>query len=442
MDKKIIAVIAVVVIIVIAAVAIVVVSDDDDDDEKKQSSIIPKDISDARLQIYGNADNNDKIDQDDITFLNQLISSGEAWQEKYPFADANNDGVLDSKDAQVIQNFIDGKSERMYYYNSLGNTTYVNYPIGHKIGTESQVIMLLMVTHTYKYWTACDQTYQNGLSSELYPGIKEKTTLAVDSGKLTAETIKASGIDTLIGWTGGVVENYLWPLAEESGLADSVSIVLLPVQGPRTINGALMFACMMGDQSLSDDYAAWYEKAQTDVIDKLNSGEVQKKTCLVVAGFSPNRDNIWAYGDHLSPGLWFNQVVNFLPEFTNNPSINTIGFEGVTSYTEKYNLDCLLVQANRGNVTADNYDTWISERIKTLFEGTSQYANKTIYTVDFFINVSYAGPAGCYLYAAYLYPDHFSLDDAYAFLQDFLDKFMPEGGTYDAHKGFTYSMSS
>lgn len=441
MDKKIIAVIAVVVIVVIAAVAIVIANDDDDDEDKKPSSIIPKDISDARLQVYGNADNNDIIDKDDITFLNQLIASGEEWQTKYPFADANNDGVLDSKDVQVIQNFIDGKSERMYYYNSLGNTTYINYPLGHKIGTESQVIMLLMVTHTYQYWTACDQPYQSSLSAELYPGIKEKTTIGVDSNKFTVESIRNSGVDTLIGWTGGVASNYLWELAESSGLANSVSIVLLPVQGPRTINGAIMFACMMGDQSLSDDYVAWYEKAQTEVIDKLNSGVVQKKTCLVLGGFNNNRDQIWAYGDNLSPGRWFNSVVNFLPEYTNNPSQNRIGFEGVTDLTKKYNLDCLLVQTNRGNTTADDYQDWAADRIKNLFEGSTQYENKKIYTVDFFVNVSFAGPAGCYLYAAYLYPDNFSLDDAYNFLQDFLDKFMPEGGTYDAHKGFTYAMS-
>ena len=47
------------------------------------------------------------------------------------------------------------------------------------------------------------------------------------------------------------------------------------------------------------------------------------------------------------------------------------------------------------------------------------------------------GPAACYLLAAQLYPDAFSMEDAFAFVQEYIDNFMPV--KHDAHYGFTYT---
>ena len=68
-----------------------------------------------RLLVYGNANNDNYLNKDDVKFINKIIDSGEWDKKSYPFADANNDGKVTSADATVVENFIAGKSGTMYY---------------------------------------------------------------------------------------------------------------------------------------------------------------------------------------------------------------------------------------------------------------------------------------------------------------------------------------
>lgn len=82
MDTKIIAIFAAAIVIAASGTAAFVLLGDKDDDLKQ------KDVT-GRLVIYGNANNDDYLDNDDVSFLQNLID-GATWnKEKYPFADTN-----------------------------------------------------------------------------------------------------------------------------------------------------------------------------------------------------------------------------------------------------------------------------------------------------------------------------------------------------------------
>ncbi|TQS84874.1 hypothetical protein A3207_02295 [Candidatus Methanomassiliicoccus intestinalis] len=78
-NKKIIAVIAVVIVLLVASLSYVFLKGDDDNSSESL---------DALLEVYGNANNDAKIDENDISIVQDIISGNKLFED-YPFADAN-----------------------------------------------------------------------------------------------------------------------------------------------------------------------------------------------------------------------------------------------------------------------------------------------------------------------------------------------------------------
>jgi iron complex transport system substrate-binding protein len=63
------------------------------------------------LEIYGNANMDDKIDSQDVTALNQIIAG---TQTATQFADANRDGAVDANDVTQVNAIIAGTATKLY----------------------------------------------------------------------------------------------------------------------------------------------------------------------------------------------------------------------------------------------------------------------------------------------------------------------------------------
>ncbi len=106
--KRILAV-AIVAIIVVAAVVVVVVNNNDDKDSVYTGVALP---------VYGNADLDNDIDEDDLKIIEKIIAKDEGYTlEKYPFADANHDNTVDSSDVSLVKKIIAGESCKVYHLN-------------------------------------------------------------------------------------------------------------------------------------------------------------------------------------------------------------------------------------------------------------------------------------------------------------------------------------
>lgn len=82
-----IAAVAVVIVIVVAACALLLSNNKEKDDVEIKAS----------LMVRGNADNNYKIDQNDMDILEDIIAGNKALED-YPLADVNKDGKVDETD--------------------------------------------------------------------------------------------------------------------------------------------------------------------------------------------------------------------------------------------------------------------------------------------------------------------------------------------------------
>lgn len=85
----------------------------------------------GNVKVLGNANNDDFIDSHDLDLLKKLADDGEWDKASYPYADADNDGVITSKDVDIVSNIINGERCEVYYYDIYDNLTRVDYPVKH-----------------------------------------------------------------------------------------------------------------------------------------------------------------------------------------------------------------------------------------------------------------------------------------------------------------------
>ena len=100
MNAKIIAIVAVVVIVAGGAGAFMVLNNGNG--AKNVERV------DTALAVYGNANNDTVINNNDVTLIQEIID-GKKVLKDYPFADANNDSKVDSTDIDTVKNIIDKK---------------------------------------------------------------------------------------------------------------------------------------------------------------------------------------------------------------------------------------------------------------------------------------------------------------------------------------------
>ena len=137
MDRKVIYAVVIVAILIVASAAAYVVINKDGKDVGS-----PSEMEDAELKVYGNINGDRYLDENDSTLISQLIEDG-ATAEEYPLADANRDGVIDSKDVAVIDAVVAGESTTIWhiaYHDVDGDSTMDEEVVSTKFPIKSAII--------------------------------------------------------------------------------------------------------------------------------------------------------------------------------------------------------------------------------------------------------------------------------------------------------------
>lgn len=137
MNTKILAV-AVVAILIVAGVGIYVAVTNSD----KNSNGIDIDVN---LEVFGNADKNDSVDSDDADLINEYLEAIESGDDdaidavknkmSMDFADANQDGVIDSKDVDQINGLTDNTAKYIWILDGVQDVRKIDRNIT-RIGAE------------------------------------------------------------------------------------------------------------------------------------------------------------------------------------------------------------------------------------------------------------------------------------------------------------------
>jgi len=89
-------------------------------------AFMPASASDFTLEIFGNANMDDTIDEQDIEYVQGII---DGTKDETELADANYDGEIDEEDIDQIELIIDGEEKELTYIDNFGEAETVNKPI-------------------------------------------------------------------------------------------------------------------------------------------------------------------------------------------------------------------------------------------------------------------------------------------------------------------------
>lgn len=98
------------------------------------------DASDYTLQIFGNANMDDSINENDITYVQGIISGNNKPTE---LADANHDGKIDTEDVDQIERIMKGDEKSLTIVDAQNRSVTLKLPIKKAIGVNTGAIEIM-----------------------------------------------------------------------------------------------------------------------------------------------------------------------------------------------------------------------------------------------------------------------------------------------------------
>jgi len=436
MDSKILIGAAVIVIVAIAGVGAFFLMNGNHGGSDPDPFVTNSDTN--RLLVYGNADNNNYLDKDDIKFINDIVKNGEWDKKKYPFADANQDGKVTSADADTVQNFLDGKKGTMYYMDWNLEVSSVPYPLTGKFAVAyDSSLWIGQIVGFYEDVTYMSrpQGFVDGLREDMFPGAAER--IEAQGGtqryEFDLERLIAANISVCLGDTNALTDNFISKVKSYP----SITPILLPENrehnGLNWSNSVITLGVMMNKQDNTKEYIKYIEevsgKIESAVKEATKSQET--KTYLLV------------YCDPYEPG-WYVDIRGTDPELYGDvvtceklPLKSAMAPQGdgyiQTSVENILALDPdVIIFSTWGpfmeNYTIDEYKALVHEKLDYLKESTA-YKTNQCYSISYEVYGTLPGIAGLIYLGSQIWPDLFDEKQGLEYIQEYFDKFTKISGT-------------
>ena len=416
MDKKLIAII-VAAVVVVAGVGVYFLATDGSDNSK--ASI------DSSLFIYGNANNDYTIDNNDKDVAESIIKGESGYTlAKYPLADANCDGTVNSDDVAIIQKLINRQSCTVYVANQVDTSDdagyekcSVSYPLKNIVTINPDMTLLATEIGASDCVTAyLAKAY--GLEVSVYGD----DTLALGSGRQLSESVYQSIINRDSAVDGGIGAVLVMNTSALKGYGDDLTTGGIPVMVLKctdpllSIDAAVTLGFLLGGEYEDKGYE--FGNMSLSVLD-----EISNTTSVLT---DANTVDVLS----LTMNYYITQtksqytVTTELAGANNSTTIVGTGSDKLTSAETIMNYDVdYLVSFNTMGIgimsSADIIDTWEFEKL-SMISSSNAYPEDT-----FYINTSMPTAVRVAYLAEYFYPDLFANGYADSVFQKFVDTFMP-----------------
>ena len=307
MDKKMIAIIAVIAVAIIAiAAALVLMNGDKGDKDKKDSDIYQ---FEGRLPIFGNANNDDYINADDIKFVEDVIA-GKAtaatltvdrnYDTGNPttisMADANADGVVDSKDLQLVKDMVARKHGITISYKNTDNVlSTCKYPltsIGIAYKTTYELAAAAGLTSKEVKWV-CDSVGDVPGKGELRQWYPQFHDAKCFGNRATPDYESMNGDLPSCLITG--TKRYYLKTAEEVLGPRGVDIIRLPAyEGGWAIPGMLMLGYLTDNEANAAKYVKMADSVYAPIAKHIKNIPMAERPFVFA---SHNASAVVGYGD-------------------------------------------------------------------------------------------------------------------------------------------------
>jgi len=223
------------------------------------------DASDFTLDIFGNANMDDIIDDMDIEYLQGII---DGTKDETELADANYDGVIDEEDITQIELIIHNEENRLTVVDNAGRVVTLKMPLERvviaRMGTIEEALISIGATDKIV-----------GITTEIKEG---RAIIANAGGMMDIPEVgygKDLDYEMILELNPDVVfiDEYYHEVVIEKldELPDTIPVVTLELGVPdskRVIPGIKMLGVMFGKVSEADTVIDWFQKYDNIVSDR------------------------------------------------------------------------------------------------------------------------------------------------------------------------------
>lgn len=394
MDKKIIAIVAVVILVVAGIGTYFALGG---------NSSYRSDDDTGRLMIYGNANNDDYLDKEDISALEKIISGD---MKETPFADANQDGKVDNKDVEFVKRMVNREKMTIYYMNNDKEVKTAHYPETTLSALPNTTLALMKSIGA----TSMIKAMSGGsYDPTMFGDIMEQAEV-ISSSMTTLDLDKAIdlGIDcVVVDYSSAYLKDY------KKFEAANIDVVRIDAAGGLdSLNWALTVGYLCGIEKSSQEFVKWSDLTYKDMQEKISKINKKVTTLAVtmtnsVAGYEGS-----AYATSVCAG-----AIN-LADFPTSKKAE-IGDEWILS--EKYSSQFISHTCNYSFSTVGDDVQKLWDRYKPYFKDTDAYKAGHYFifnsNVPNIIRVAYQ--------VEMYYPEIFEEGYASNLVQEWIDKFIP-----------------
>ncbi|OPX78567.1 MAG: Cobalamin-binding protein precursor [Methanosaeta sp. PtaB.Bin039] len=243
---------------------------------------------DFTLKIYGNANMDGTIDQEDINYVEGIIDGSLEYNE---LADANNDGSIDLEDIEQIEEIIANKEKNLILKDSANRTVSIRMPV------ERVIVPSGLTAEAFKVLKATDKIV--GVSNAIH----EKTYFFPElEDRPSVGGWKVEDYEAAISLDPNLVITYeKWPPVSEvqERLEPlKIPVVVLEFTDPNLVTEELIkLSYILGTRGAENPYIQWragYERVIDDYVNNLSRDE--RPSVFLETGFKGLND-VGTYGE-------------------------------------------------------------------------------------------------------------------------------------------------
>lgn len=385
------------------------------------------------LEIFGNANMDDRIDENDIAYVQEIIDGTKSPSE---LADANQDDEIDQKDINQIEDIINGTESNIFYINVNGDAAKVKHPLNRIVIVYDNTAEIIRILGAQSKVVGVDSS--GGSSIQDYPTYfaEFNKTPSIGSRKdCDVEMILKLKPDAVIVHA----KNEMGCPGIEQKLEDSnIDVVRLGTWESNTAIPSLMILAYMLDEV---DNAFKYRDWQNKYLEM-----VEERVSKI-----PYEDRLRVFVDRpgnttVSKGSGYSEAVEMAGGINIAANL-TGGFENVLppvdpEWVLEQNPDAIIGLSWYGGYESDNLSV-LKERYDQILGasgvGNLNAAKNDRILVTYFINT--LGPGyhiGVLYFAKWLYPDIFEDLDPIAVHQEYIDEFQHVDYNLKEHGVFVY----
>lgn len=385
---------------------------------------------DFTLDIFGNANMDDLIDDSDISYVEGILNN---TNERTDLADANQDGTVDQSDIDRIKQIIDGTESELYYIDASGETARVKHPLNKIIIAYDNTAEIIRILGAQDRVVGVDSGSSAGAIMRYPTYFPEfnKTPSIGSRNDCDAEMILSLKPDAVIvGIKKGCPEI-------ESKIKDAnIDIVRLETWS-KGVQTMMMLAYMLDEVDRARQYREWQNGYLDMVKERVADIPLEKRPRVFVD--RPGNTTV-IRGSGYSEAIEAAGGINIAADMKTDSDtyLPPVDVEWVL----KENPDYIIGLSWSGGYEVDDENV-LKERYDEImgtsgFNETNAGKNNKVF-VTYFINT--LGPGyhiGILYFAKWLHPDLFSDLDPQAAHQEYIDRFQNVDYNLGEHGVFVY----